>query len=141
MEIRQFNNDDTQAVIALWQACGLLRPWNDPNKGIERKLAVQPELFLVGLTENKIIASVMAGYDGHRGSVYYLAVEPGQQKMGYGRKLMEATEELLTRLGCPKLNILVRSSNLEAIDFYLSLAYKQDEVISIGKRLIKDGSK
>jgi ribosomal protein S18 acetylase RimI-like enzyme len=138
MEIRQFSKADTQAVLDLWQACGLVRSWNNPIKDIERKLRVQPELFLVGLIENKIIASAMAGYDGHRGSVYYLAVTPEQQGSGYGRELMQMIEDKLTALGCPKINILIRSSNLAVLDFYKSLDYISDDVASVGKRLIAD---
>lgn len=73
MHIRPFERRDTDAVVALWQARGLTRPWNDPLKDIERKLAVQPELFLVGERDGEVIATAMGGYDGHRGSVYYLA--------------------------------------------------------------------
>lgn len=138
MKIRSFLKEDSLAVIQLWEACGLSRPWNDPVKDIERKLAVQPELFLVGELHDRIIASAMAGYDGHRGSVFYLAVSPTQQGKGYGRMLMERIEALLIEKGCPKLNIVVRTSNERVLSFYNKLGYKPDEVVSIGKRLIAD---
>lgn len=139
MKIRVFANKDKLAVIKLWEACGLTRPWNDPAKDIDRKLMVQPELFLVGELDNRIIASAMAGYDGHRGSVFYLAISPEQQGMGYGKKLMQEIELMLIKKGCPKLNILVRSTNDEVLSFYNKLGYKLDEVVSVGKRLIPDG--
>lgn len=139
MKIRVFANKDKLAVIKLWEACGLTRPWNDPAKDIDRKLMVQPELFLVGELDNRIIASAMAGYDGHRGSVFYLAVSPEQQHKGYGKKLMTEIELKLMEMGCPKLNILVRSTNDEVLSFYNKLGYKLDEVVSVGKRLIPDG--
>lgn len=139
MKIRRFIEEtDKEAVIALWHACGLTRPWNDPDKDIERKLSVQPDLFLVGEVDGKVIASAMAGYDGHRGSVYYLAVSPGYQHQGYGRLLMTRIEEILMSMGCPKLNIVVRASNEKVREFYNRLGYSADDVVSVGKRLIPD---
>ena len=130
---------ETDAVIALWQACGLTRPWNDPHQDIARKLQVQRELFLVGEADGQVIATTMAGYDGHRGWVNYLAVAPGQRGQGLGAALMQHIEQQLLALGCPKLNLQVRSSNTAVLDFYRHLGYAQDEVVSLGKRLIPDG--
>lgn len=140
MEIRSVNIKDTKELIALWDACGLLRAWNDPGKDIQRKLALQPELFLVGISQNKIVASVMAGYDGHRGSVYYLAVAPEYQQEGLGRLLMEKIEELLNAQGCPKINIMIRTSNVQVQNFYERLGYVKEERVILGKRLIADES-
>ncbi|MCJ9714053.1 GNAT family acetyltransferase, partial [Bordetella hinzii] len=95
LNIRPFAMRDEQAVIGLWRACGLTRPWNDPHKDVLRKLTVQPEWFLVGEAEGRVVASVMAGYDGHRGWVNYLAVDPSCRKRGYGRALMEAVQARL----------------------------------------------
>jgi ribosomal protein S18 acetylase RimI-like enzyme len=139
MLIRAFESSDQDDVISLWGRCGLLRPWNDPKKDIERKLALQPELFLVGCEATVLVASAMAGYDGHRGAVYYLAVEPGRQKLGLGRALMAEVERRLMQMGCPKINILIRSSNLVVQDFYVSLGYKAEAIACMGKRLIADG--
>jgi ribosomal protein S18 acetylase RimI-like enzyme len=125
-------------VVALWQACGLTRPWNNPRKDIERKMTVQSELFLVGLVDDKIVATLMAGYDGHRGWVNYLAVAPEHRRQGFGRVLMQEAEDRLLALGCPKVNIQVRTSNQEALGFYRSIGYLQDEAVSLGKRLIPD---
>jgi ribosomal protein S18 acetylase RimI-like enzyme len=138
MNIRVFKSSDEAAVIDLWERCGLLRPWNDPKKDIQRKLAQQPEGILVGLLEDEIVASVMAGYDGHRGWVNYLAVAPEIQKQGLGRAIMAGAEELLAQMGCPKLNLQVRGSNAEAISFYQSIGYQVDDVVSLGKRLEHD---
>lgn len=138
MTIRPFREADRQAVIALWRVSGLLRPWNDPDKDIDRKLAIQPDLLIVVEQEGHLIATAMAGYDGHRGSVYYLAVDPSYQHQGIGRRLMERIEETLHALGCPKLNILVRTSNKEVLAFYRKLGYSADEAVSLGKRLIPD---
>lgn len=138
MRIRPFEPPDEAAVVDLWQRCGLTRPWNDPRKDIARKLAVQPELFLVGVLGEAIVATVMAGYEGHRGWVNYLAVAPEHQKRGLGRTLMREVEKRLLERGCPKLNVQVRSSNDEALQFYRRLGYAQDEAVALGKRLIPD---
>ena len=138
MRIRPFKPEDEREVVALWQECGLTRPWNDPHKDIARKLAVQPELFLVGVLKDNIVASVMAGYEGHRGWVNYLAVAPAFRGRGFGRAMMQHVERALTERGCPKLNLQVRKSNGEAIAFYRHLGYVKDESVSLGKRLIAD---
>ena len=138
MKIRPFYEPDRQAIIQLWQDCVLTRPWNDPNQDISRKVAFQPELFLVAEDAGQVIASAMAGYDGHRGSVYYLAVSPEYQARGIGKQLMSAIEDRLIKLGCPKLNIVVRSSNDKVLEFYRKLGYLADDVVSLGKRLIAD---
>jgi len=140
MQIRAFDEGDTDEVVALWRLCGLTRPWNDPHRDIERKLGVQRELFLVGVEEGNgaIIASIMAGYDGHRGWVNYLAVHPDARGAGHGRALMTEVEELLIARGCPKVSLLVRGENVEARGFYESIGYGIDDVVAFGKRLIAD---
>ena len=138
ISIRPFQPADEPAVIALWAECKLTRPWNDPHKDIARKLAVQPELFLVGTVDDAVMASVMAGYEGHRGWVNYLAVAPRFRSQGHARALMQHVEALLLQRGCPKVSLMVRSSNREALEFYRHLGYAQDESISLGKRLIAD---
>lgn len=137
--IRSFAPADAEAVVALWQTCGLVRPWNDPHKDIARKLGEQPELFLVGcLGDGRVVATAMVGFDGHRGWVYYLAVAPGQRRLALGRAMMDRAEALLTERGCPKVALMVRSDNAEVIAFYERLGYAQDKVAVLGKRLIPD---
>jgi ribosomal protein S18 acetylase RimI-like enzyme len=138
MQIRPFERPDEPAVVALWEECGLTRSWNDPHKDIARKLAVQPELFLVGVIDSAVMATVMAGYEGHRGWVNYLAVAPAFRRRGVARALMQYVEDLLIRRGCPKLSLLVRTSNPEVVDFYRELGYTQDAAVALGKRLIAD---
>ena len=140
MRIRPFIEEDTDDVVALWTASGLVRPWNDPRADIRRKLTVQPELFLVAVEGPDLLGTVMGGYDGHRGSVYYLAVDPAHQREGIGRALLSEIERLLADLGCPKLNLLVRSDNLGVLGFYRGLGYGEDQVLSLGKRLLLDES-
>jgi ribosomal protein S18 acetylase RimI-like enzyme len=141
MQIRAFQSEDEPAVIALWQQCGLTRPWNDPKKDIRRKLAVRADLFLVGVLEGRVVASVMAGYEGHRGWLNYLAVAPEFQRRGYARLIVVRAEELLRAAGCPKINLQVRTTNSEAIEFYRRIGYAVDEVVSMGKRLEADDPK
>ncbi len=138
LEIRVFADADELAVIELWQRCHLTRPWNNPSKDIQRKLAVQPYLFLVGIIESELVATVMAGYEGHRGWINYLAVAPEYQRRGIGQAMMTEAERLLRDAGCPKINLQVRSTNQDAIQFYRGLGYAIDEVISLGKRLESD---
>ena len=125
-------------MVALWERCGLVRPWNDPHKDIARKLKVQPQFFLVGLNDDAIAATVMAGYEGHRGWVNYLAVDPALRRHGFGRTLMNEVERLLHAAGCPKINLQVRGSNVEALVFYAALGYAPDDVVTLGKRLDAD---
>jgi len=138
MIIRPYADADQAQIVALWQICELTRPWNDPVKDIARKQQVRPEWFLVGELDGQVIASVMFGYEGHRGWMNYLAVAPQYQSKGYAQALIETGEALLLAAGCPKISLQVRSSNAKVIAFYQSLGYAQDEAISLGKRLISD---
>ena len=141
MEVRSFSIENEQAVIAIWQKCDLVRPWNNPHLDIQRKLKVNRELFLVGALGVKIIATAMGGYEGHRGWVNYLAVDPAFRKKGFGRQLMAEIEKRLLASGCPKINLQVRMDNTSALEFYSQIGYKDDNVVSLGKRLIVDSEK
>jgi len=138
MLIRPFRDSDENAVIGLWRACHLVVPWNNPACDIERKRHVQLELFLVGELDGHIVASVFGGYDGHRGWINYLAVAPDYRRRGLGRAMMAAVEDKLRARGCPKINLQVRGTNAEVIEFYRSIGYARDPVVSMGKRLIDD---
>jgi ribosomal protein S18 acetylase RimI-like enzyme len=138
LQIRSFIEADEPHVVDLWERCGLVRAWNDPRRDIARKLSVQRELFLVGVEQGTIVAAVMAAYDGHRGSVNYLAVDPQHRRRGHGAALMRRVEEVLKERGCPKVNLAVRTANVEVIAFYKKLGYTPDEVVPLGKRLIPD---
>ena len=137
-DIRSYRVTDEASVIALWRACGLVRPQNDPQKDITRKLKVNPEWFLVAEVDRQIVGAVMAGYEGHRGWINYLAVEPARQRGGLGRALMTEAEQRLRAAGCPKINLQVRTDTVAAIAFYERIGFRRDQVVSLGKRLVPD---
>ena len=136
--IRPFKEGDEEALVTLWNMCKLTVPWNNPHKDIARKLKVQAELFLVGYLEDKLIASVMAGYDGHRGWINYLAVHPDFQGRGYGKQLMDNVENGLRELGCPKINLQIREENDKVFTYYQKLGFVEEKRINMGKRLEDD---
>ena len=138
MVIRPFEQRDRAEVIDLWMECGLVVPHNNPRRDIDRKTGVNPEWFVVGIIAGSIVGTCMAGYEGHRGWINYLAVSPRFRRRGLARKLMEHAERVLAAAGCPKINLQVRTSNDEVIKFYESVGYRVDPVVSMGKRLVTD---
>jgi ribosomal protein S18 acetylase RimI-like enzyme len=136
--IRSYRESDNKEIIQLWKECDLVVPWNDPQCDIARKQTKQSDLFLIGLIKKEIIATAMVGYDGHRGWVYYLGVKPNYQQQEVGKQMMKEAENRLLEIGCPKLNIMVRTTNLDVINFYKAIGYKVDAVTSLGKRLKPD---
>ena len=137
--IRTFKEKDRKKVTQLWDICGLIRSWNDPNKDLDRKQRLGKDLFLILELENDIIGTAMGGYDGHRGVMNYLAIHPGFRGNGFGKLLVKEVEKRLVEKGCPKVNLLVRSDNAEVGSFYESINYeKQEDVFIFGKRLIHD---
>lgn len=138
LRIRPYQSPDETTVIELWHQCGLVVPWNDPRKDILRKQQVQPELFLIAEVNGEIVATVMVGYEGHRGWLNYLAVAPKHQRQGIGQRIVEEAIDQLAKMGCAKVNIQIRSTNEDVIKFYEHLGFKIDNVISMGKRLYLD---
>ena len=135
IQFRQFHPDDTEQTVALWQACGLTRPWNDPHKDIERKLQQEPELFIVAERDGLLLGSVMAGYDGHRGWLYAVAVDPGLRGRGIGRALVEHACAALAARGCGKVNLQIRDGNEAVAAFYETLSFEREARISLGRVL------
>lgn len=135
MEIRAFEERDRSAVIALWQSCGLTRPWNDPDSDISFCIARPESTILVGERDGRIVASVMTGHDGHRGWLYYLAVDPGLQKAGLGRAMVTAAEDWLTARGVPKVMLMVRPENEKVRAFYDALGYVEEPRVIFSRRL------
>lgn len=136
LRVRAFREEDRVAVVALWeQVFPDEPPWNDPGAVVRRKLGIQRELFLVGESGSRIVATVMGGYDGFRGWIYHLAVSSELRRRGFGRAMMHAVERELIALGCPKINLQVRATNHGVIAFYEALGYETEERVSMGKRL------
>ena len=136
--IRTFRPDDESDVINLWRQSGLIVPWNNPETDIQRKLSASPNLFYVGVLDGELIASCMAGYDGHRGWIYFLAVKSAHQRQGFASRMIDHAESELIKLDCPKVELMVRKSNNNIISFYQSVGYDTDPVTVLSKRLIKD---
>ena len=126
---------DAGAVIALWEACGLTRPWNDAQADFARALAGPGSTVLVLREGGGVAASVMVGHDGHRGWVYYLAVDPDRRRGGLGRAMMTAAEDWLRARGIPKLQLMVREGNDAALDFYTALGLERQPVVTLGRFL------
>jgi len=139
LQIRPYLEKDKPGVVALWEeAFPDNSPWNIPGNDIKRKLKVQRELFLVAEIKGEIVGTAMAGFDGHRGWVYYVAVSKKYRRQGIGKALMEHVEKGLKDMGCPKLNLQVRSSNTEVAEFYKRLGYDIEDRVSMGKLLTRD---
>jgi len=139
MRIRAVYREDREDVIALWRLAFPEAPaHNDPGRDFDRKMRVQPELFLLAEESERCIGSVMAGYDGHRGWIYYLAVHPEHRRRGLGGLLVRQAEDGLRKLGCPKVNLQVRAENEEVASFYRAMDYHIEERLSFGKRLTGD---
>ena len=136
--IRPYCPDDEASVVALWSTCGLVAPQNDPKRDIERKRKVNPEWFLVGQIAGAVVATCMAGYEGHRGWINYLAVAPPYRRRGLATQLVREAERQLKQAGCPNINLQIRTSNTGVIDFYKTLGFAVDDVVSLGKRLERD---
>lgn len=138
MKIREFRIEDKKHILSLWEECGLIVPWNNPEQDIERKMKVDPDLFLVGEEHGQIVAAVMGGYEGHRGWINYLAIGKAFRKKGYGKEMMAAVEKKLKDRGCPKICLQVRATNRDVIAFYRAIGYADDQVLGLGKRLVRD---
>ncbi len=133
LTFRPFQETDRRSLIDLWDQCGLLRPWNDPDTDIDQAIRNETSTILVGSVDGLLVASVMVGFDGHRGWVYYVAVDPARQRKGGGRQAMSEAERWLRDRGCRKIQLMVRDSNEEAERFYTSIGYETQAVRTIGK--------
>lgn len=137
---RNMEDRDVEAVVALWQACGLTRPWNDPYKDIAFARQGNSSTILVGEQDEVLVASAMVGHDGHRGMLYYVAVNPARQGQGIGKQAVKAAEAWLAGHGVWKVNLLVRSENDKVRSFYESLGYEVSPVFCMARRLIADAN-
>ena len=136
IKIRPYGESDESAIVTLWrEVFPESPPWNQPEADIQRKLSIQKDLFLVATYKDRVVGTAMAGYDGHRGWIYYLAVQKKYRRKGIGTALMSNVEARLTGLGCPKLNLQVRVGNESVVAFYNKLGYDIEQRISMSKRL------
>jgi ribosomal protein S18 acetylase RimI-like enzyme len=135
LSISAIEDRDNPEVIALWQRCGLTRPWNDPEADIALARRRPNSTVLIGRDGATIVATAMVGHDGHRGWVYYVAVDPDHRAQGHGRTIMRASEDWLRRAGIAKLQLLVRRENTRAGAFYQSLGYSESQSIMFAKWL------
>lgn len=135
MQTRHLSTTDRNATIALWDAAGLTRPWNDPSQDFDRAVTGPTSTVMGGFEEQRLVATAMAGHDGHRGWVYYLAVDPGRQGRGLGTQMMGEAEAWLRTHGVAKVNLMVRHSNAEALRFYEQLGYEDGAVTVLGRWL------
>jgi ribosomal protein S18 acetylase RimI-like enzyme len=133
--IREIADDDIAQVIALWHAAGVARPWNDPARDIAFARRDVHSTVLVGVDGDEIIASAMIGEDGHRGWVYYMAIDPSRQRGGLGRLMMQAAEDWLVKRGVWKVQLLVRADNTQAKGFYEQLGYRDTQSVCLQKIL------
>jgi ribosomal protein S18 acetylase RimI-like enzyme len=129
------DDGDIEAVVRLWERCDLTRPWNDPQADLAHARSTPASAVLVARAEGELIASVMVGYDGHRGWVYYLAVAPEARRRGMGRRMMQAAEAWLREREAPKIQLMVRATNAAVIGFYERLGLERQDVVTLGKRL------
>ncbi len=131
---RPLEERDIDDVIALWTACGLVRPWNEPKRDIDFARGKEGSDILLGFEESALVASVMVGHDGHRGWLYYVAVAPEVQGRGIGKATVRAAEAWLKARGIWAINLNIRSENEEVRAFYSALGYENRDVIVMGKR-------
>ena len=138
MEIRKFNPVETEEVIRIWDECGLLHHPNDPYEEIRNKVALQPDLFLVGVAGEKVIGTIMLGYEGRRGWINALCILPEYRGRGFGGRLVKYGLDILRELGAPKVNLLVRTGNTAVIEFYEKLGFRLDDAICMGYRFSEE---
>lgn len=134
VSLRAATAADREATVVLWDAAGLTRPWNDPRADFDLALATPTSTVLLADDDGALLGSVMVGFDGHRGWVYYLATAPERRGQGIGRALMNAAEDWLKTLGSPKIQLMVRGDNAVARGFYAALGYELQDVVTLGKR-------
>ncbi|PRB67602.1 GNAT family acetyltransferase [Arthrobacter sp. MYb213] len=135
MEIRELEVPEIGQATALWQSVEITRPWNDPTSDAHKALENQSSTILAGHHEQRLVATAMVGFDGHRGWLYYVAVHPDMQGQGFGQQIIEAASRWLAEQGVPKVQLMVRTENTDVIGFYERLGYEAQDVVVLGKRL------
>jgi ribosomal protein S18 acetylase RimI-like enzyme len=134
LTITDLREDQVDAAIALWEAAGLTRPWNDPRADARLALAGPTSTILAGHLDGRLVATAMVGADGHRGWVYYLAVAADERNSGYGVAMMRAAEQWIVARGMPKLQLMVRAENAGVIAFYHAIGYRIEDTVVLSRR-------
>ena len=135
VEIGELREAEIEAAVALWREAGLLRPWNDPRADIRLALAGPSSAMIAARAQARLAATVMVGWDGHRGWIYYLAVARDLQRRGIGARMVKAAEDWLAERGAPKLNLLVRAENEAVLGFYELLGYRRSDTVLLQRVL------
>lgn len=135
LAIAPLTDSDVDAVVALWERCDLTRPWNDPRADIALARRGAHSTILTGRRDGAVIASVMVGHDGHRGWLYYLAVEPQMQRRRLGSAMIAAAEDWLRLRGITKVMLMVRADNAARRGFYEAIGYARQERVVLAKWL------
>ena len=137
MQTRELSRSDRPSVIDLWERCSLTRRWNPPEADFDRAVNGSTSAVLGMFDSDALVAAVMVGDDGHRGWIYYLAVDPAHQRRGLGRAMMKAAESWLVERGVRKVELMVRSSNHDVEDFYEAVGYKPEDVRVLSRWLVE----
>ena len=135
LEFGTLDETESEAAVALWQEAGLTRPWNDPRADIGLALAGPSSTILTAKAEGRLVATVMVGWDGHRGWIYYLAVALDKRRQGLGVRMLKAAEDWLKARGAPKVQLLVRAENAAVLSFYESLGYQRSDAVMMQRVL------
>jgi ribosomal protein S18 acetylase RimI-like enzyme len=135
IEVRDLGSEERDLAVALWSRCELTRPWNNPAADFDLALTNPSSTVLGGFAGSALVASLMVGFDGHRGWVYYVAVDEAHRGRGFGKRMMHSAEAWLREKGAPKLQFMVREGNDAALDFYAKLGFERQPVITLGRAI------
>jgi ribosomal protein S18 acetylase RimI-like enzyme len=136
MDVRTLDGTDRTQAVDLWHRTGLTRPWNPPEEDFDRAVAGTSSAVLGGFEDGRLVATAMVGHDGHRGWVYYLAVDPDRQSGGLGRALMQAAQDWVRAAGVPKVLLMVRAGNTDALGFYAALGFTVEDTVVLSRWLV-----
>lgn len=137
LHIRPIEDDDVDTIATLWQTCGLTRPWNDPHADIAFARGTPTAEIFVGVEDDSIVACAMCGSDGHRGWLYYVAVDPARRTAGHGRTVVKHAEAWLKSLGVPKVELMIRQENEPVKAFYEAIGYGAEPVVVMSRWLTR----
>ncbi len=141
MTLSDYQSHNRDELVDLWTQCDLARPWNNPDDDISRAMNCPSSTILVGFEEGRLVGSVMVGHDGHRGWIWYMAVDPSYRSRGFGKQIIAGAETWLRESGAIKMMLLVRRSNQKVIGFYESSGFSESDVVTLERWLTPDGQR